>query len=132
MSLRILLADDHALFRDALRMTLAGEADMVVVAEAGSGEAVAALVALHSPDVVCMDLSMPGMDGVQATQLLLASHPGVKVIGLSAHVDEESARDMLRAGASGYVVKMHAGSELAPAIRAVAMGQVYISPELDL
>lgn len=132
MKLRVLLADDHTMFRQALRMALETTPDIEVVGETADGRGVLQAVAEYRPDVVCMDLTMPGLDGIEATRQLLVAHPGVKVIGLSCHVERQRVTDMLEAGALGYVVKMTAGSELIPAIRAVSLNQTYFSAELDI
>jgi two-component system NarL family response regulator len=129
---RLLLADDHALFRDALRLSLALVPGLEVVAEAHNGAAVVSLVGQYRPDVVCMDVNMPGLDGVQTTRWLRTVHPEVKVIGLSAQADLEHVQAMFVAGALGFVVKMNAGSELPMAIQAVMQGQFYLNPDLGL
>ena len=117
MTARILLADDHAMVREALRMLLERAAGIDVVAEVANGLAVLDAVSQTQPDVVCMDINMPGMNGIEATRQLLAAHPGLKVIGLSAHADEERIAAMIAAGAVGYVVKSNAGTELLEMIR---------------
>jgi DNA-binding NarL/FixJ family response regulator len=132
MTLRVLLADDHALFREALRMVLELTSDIEVVAEVESGLQVLEAVARSRPDVVCMDLNMPGLDGVDATRQLQSTYPAVKVIGLSAHVDLPRVAAMCHAGAVGYVVKGSAGAELPRAIRQAALHQNYFSPELRI
>ena len=132
MTLRVLLADDHALFRKALRLTLDGAADIEVVAEAEDGYGVLKGVVESRPDVVCMDMNMPGMNGIEATRRLLASHPQVKVIGLSCDVDPYRVAEMIQAGAHGYVDKMGVAAELLPAIRAVSSDQTFLSKELGL
>lgn len=123
---RVLLADDHPLFREALRFMLAGEATIQIVGEAGDGIEVALLARETEPDVVCMDVSMPGMDGIETTRRLIAARPGIKVIGLSAGADRGNVCKMLDAGASGYVTKEAAGSELPRALRAVHNGRKYL------
>jgi DNA-binding NarL/FixJ family response regulator len=130
MTLRVLLADDHALFREALHMVLDLTPDIEVVAEVENGLQVLERVAQSQPDVVCMDLNMPGLDGVEATRQLLSAFPTIKVIGLSAHVDLHRVASICHAGAVGYVVKASAGSELPSAIRQVAQNQTYFSAEL--
>lgn len=124
----VLLADDHKLVRDALRMMLEKEPDIKVVAEAGSGTEVPQLVRQTNADVVCMDIAMPGMNGIETTERLLAICPSVKVIGLSAYADQRFILDMLQAGAVGYVTKGDAGEELLRAIRAVCRQQTYLCP----
>lgn len=132
MKVRVMLADDHALFREALRMVLELATDIEVVAEAESGHDVLEYVAQARPDVVCMDLNMPGLNGVEATRQLLRDHPGIKVIGLSAHGDLPRVAEICRAGALGYVIKGSAGIELLAAIRLVNQNQNYFSPELRI
>lgn len=132
MKLRVMLADDHALFREALRMMLELEPNIDVVAEAENGHRVLECIEQARPDVVCMDLTMPGLDGVETTRRLLSSCPQVKVIGLSAHADPDRVAEMLRAGALGYVVKGSAGAELLAAIREVCQGRTYVSADLGI
>ena len=132
MTLRVLLADDHALFREALRMVLELTPDIEVVAEVENGLQVLERVADSQPDVVCMDLNMPGLNGVDATRQLQRAYPAVKVIGLSAHADLSRVAAICQAGAMGYVVKGRAGSELPDAIRQVAQNQNYFSAELRI
>lgn len=132
MKLRILLADDHALFREALRMVLELEPDIEVVGEAQGGLQVLQAIALAQPDVVCMDVNMPGLNGVETTRELRRLHPEARVVGLSAHVDLARVAEMLDAGALGYVIKGSAGSELMAAIRAASRNETYLSPDLGL
>lgn len=132
MMLRVMLADDHAVFREALRMYLELAPDMEVVAEASDGRNVLQSVDQARPDVVCMDLNMPGLDGIETTRQLLIIQPNAKVIGLSASVDLVRVAEMFSAGALGYVLKGSAGEELLAAIRSVSNNQSYLSPELGL
>lgn len=132
MTIRILLADDHALFRQALRLSLEAHPDLAVVAEADSGAAVLATFAAALPDVVCIDVNMPGVDGIAATRQLLAEHPAARVVGLSADGSPSLAAAMAAAGARGYVIKMNAGRELPAALRRVAGGAEFLSPELGV
>jgi DNA-binding NarL/FixJ family response regulator len=131
MTLRVLLADDHALFRKALRMSLEIQPDLVVVAEVNDGLGVIDGVGLYCPDVVCMDVNMPGLSGAEATQWLLAVHPTVKVIAMSADADAFKVAQMVDAGAMAYVLKSDIGRELPLAIRSVNRDQPYFSPELE-
>lgn len=130
MKLRVLLADDHLLFRTALRMSLETLPDIDIVAEVDTGFAAVACVSQRGVDVVCMDINMPGLNGIEATRLIVAAHPQVRVIGLSAHADPVRVADMFRAGALGYVLKGSAGQELPQAIARVRDSLAYISPEL--
>jgi len=125
----VLLADDHQLFRDALRVMLEKEPTIEVVAETGDGLEVVSLAQKMNPDVVCMDISMPGMNGIETTRRLLASCPNIKVIGLSAFSDQRYIAEMLEAGASGYITKAAAGEQLVLAIKAVLLGQKYLCPD---
>ena len=119
MSIRIVIVDDHASLRQSVCSLLRQESDMEVVAEAENGsEALDRVVALN-PDVVLMDVRMPGMDGVEATAAIRYSHPEVKVIALSVHADPSFVKGMIDAGASGYVLKKLAFDELKMAVRAV-------------
>ena len=130
MSLRIVLADDHQMFRHALRALLAREPDLEVVAEASTGDEVLAIAAAQAVDLVCMDIAMPGMDGIEATRRLLARHPGVRVIGLSAFADRQFVIDLLDAGARGYITKAEAGEELLRAIHTVREGRTFLCPDV--
>jgi two-component system NarL family response regulator len=130
MTTRVLLADDHQLFREALRMLLEKEPDIEVVGETGDGTEVPRLVREKAADVVCMDVRMPGMNGVETTRRLMNGSYPVKIIGLSAHPDHQYVVDMIRAGAAGYVTKSEAGNELIRAIRNVGRNRVYLCPEV--
>ena len=132
MKVRVMLADDHVGFREALRMYLELAPDIEVVAEASDGRNVLQSVDQARPDVVCMDLNMPGLDGIDTTRQLLIIQPHAKVIGLSASVDLVRVAEMFNAGALGYVLKGSAGEELLAAIRSVSHNQRYLSPELGL
>jgi DNA-binding NarL/FixJ family response regulator len=123
--IRIMLADDNAIMRDALAMFLAPQADMEVVAQAVDGHNVLTQLDAACPDVICMDINMAKLNGIETTRQVLRLQPQVKVIGLSAHVDASLVTIMVQAGAVGYVVKSNAGAELLPAIRAVVQGQTY-------
>lgn len=127
-TVRVLLADDHQLVRDALRLMLDMEPDIEVVGQASSGTEVPRLARQLQADVVCMDIAMPGMNGIETTEKLLATCPDIKVIGLSAYLDQRFILDMLQAGAVGYVTKADAGEELLRAIRAVCRQQTYLCP----
>jgi DNA-binding NarL/FixJ family response regulator len=128
MALKVLLADDHQMIRQGLRVLLEAEKDIVVVGEAENGRAAVRMVAELSPDVVVMDLRMPDLNGIDATRQALAVKRDVKIVGLSAESSNKMWAEMLRAGAMGYVVKDAAFEELVPAIRIVAEGKVYLSP----
>jgi DNA-binding NarL/FixJ family response regulator len=126
--IRILIADDHALLRDGLRAVLAGSEDLEVVGEARDGaEAIAACRRLH-PDVVLMDVAMPVLGGLEATPAILKDDPRCRVLVLTQYGDREYVTRMLRLGASGYVLKSAAASDLAAAVRAVHRGGLALDP----
>lgn len=126
MKTRILLADDHKILRDGLRALLEMETDFEVVAEASNGDMALEMVEKLSPDVVVMDIGMPGLNGIEATQKILEKNRKVKIMALSAHSDRRYVADMLRAGASGYLVKDCAGTELARGIRTIMAGKTFL------
>lgn len=130
MSLRILLADDHGIIRQGLRSLLEKQPDMQVVAEAEDGRTALSLVRELVPDIVVMDITMPNLNGVEATGRIVHEFPGVKVIALSIHSNRRFVADMLKAGASGYVLKECLFDELAQAIRTAAAGGTYLSPRI--
>ncbi len=126
--MKILLADDHKIVRDGLRAILEREADMQIVGEAADGyEAVSKAITLR-PDVVVMDIAMPGLNGVEATRRVLEAVASVRVLGLSMNADRHYVRAMFQAGAAGYVLKNSASEELLRAIRAVFERRTYVSP----
>jgi len=131
MSIRILLADDHKITRQGLRSLLEQQDDMEVVAEAENGRTAVALVDELLPDVVIMDVTMPDLNGVEATHQIVSKYPDVKVIALSMHSDTLFVTEMLRSGASGYLLKDCAFEELARAIRAVMNDKTYLSPSIS-
>jgi two-component system, NarL family, response regulator NreC len=128
--LRILLADDHKIVRDGLRLLIDSQADMRVVGEAANGREALSRARELKPDVVVMDLSMPELNGLQATALLRAELPHLKVVALTAHEDESYLGQLCKAGAAGYVLKRSAGEQLIQAIGAVARGGVFYEPSL--
>jgi two-component system response regulator NreC len=130
MSPRILLADDHRIVREGIRSLLEKHPDMDVVAEAEDGSTAVQLAQELSPDVVVMDIAMPGLDGILASRRIITESPDVKVIGLSMHSDIQFVMEMLDTGAAGYLLKDCAFEELAHAIRAVLAGGKYLSPEI--
>ena len=130
MTIRILVADDHQIVREGLVSMLSRERDMEVIAEARGGrEAVRRAVELE-PDVVVMDIAMPGLNGIEATRQLLECRPEARVIVLSMHSDRRYVMESLRAGGRGYLLKGQGFADLAGAIRAVAAGRVYLSPDV--
>ena len=129
MKLRILLADDHQMFREAIRILLERAPHLEVVAETGDGLEVLRLTRETSAQIVCLDIEMPGLNGIEVMRRLDASCPQVKVIGLSIFSDPRYVLDMMNAGASAYVTKAAAGVELLRAIDAVSRGQAYFCPD---
>ena len=125
MKVRVLLADDHQLLREALRALLEKDATLEIVAETGDGLEVANLARQTRADVVCMDINMPGMNGIETTRRLIGICPEIKVIALSALTDQRYVLDMIDAGASAYVTKAAASDELLHAIKAVRSGKSY-------
>jgi DNA-binding NarL/FixJ family response regulator len=130
MPIKIILADDHKIVRQGLRTLLEQEPDLEVMAEADDGRMAVRLARELSPQVVIMDVSMPDLNGIEATRQVLAECPGVKVIALSMHADRRFVMNMLKAGASGYLLKDSAFEELATAIRMVLAGKIYLSTEI--
>lgn len=128
MAIRIVLADDHTVVREGLRTLLESEGDLNVVGEAADGITTVELVCELSPDIVVMDVSMPDLNGVEATRQILSQVPTVRVLGLSVHEDRKIVTEMLRAGASAYLLKSCAARELRRAIREVIAGHAYLSP----
>ena len=128
---RILLADDHAVVRQGFKMLLDAQSDMEIVGEASNGrEAVEAAETLR-PDVEVMDVAMPELNGIEATRRLAASAPHTRVIALSMHKDSVYVREILRAGARGYLLKDSGADDLVSAIRVVARGESYLSPAVS-
>jgi len=128
-SLRILLAEDHAVVREGTRKLLEQSPDLDVVGETPDGAAVVEMAARLAPDVVLMDLGMPGMNGIEATRRIIRSGPGApRVLILSAYDDEDYVMAALEAGASGYLLKSAHTAEVVAAIRAVASGQLVLDP----
>ena len=128
--LHIFLADDHEVLREGLKRLIDEQPDMEVVGEASNGRSTCQQVKNLRPEVVVMDVSMPDMNGVQATKRIRQECPDVKVMALTAHEDPSYLRQLLQAGASGYVLKRSASKELIHAIRVVAAGQVYLDPSV--
>ncbi len=130
MDSRLLLADDHAVLRSGLRLLLETQPDLKVVGEAGDGGEALSLAAKLQPDLIVLDLNMPGLNGLEALPLLRKRAPSMRILVLTMHDDEGYLKQTLRLGASGYVLKKAADSELIAAVRAVLRGEVYVHPSL--
>ena len=128
--LRILVVDDHPLLRAGVVAVVDRQPDMIVIAEAGDGHEAISLYRLHSPDVVLMDLRMPGLGGVDATSILVSEHPDAKVLVVTTYHGDVEALRALRAGAIGYLLKSSVLEDLALAIRRVAAGKKYVPTEI--
>ncbi|MEP6922957.1 MAG: response regulator transcription factor [Pyrinomonadaceae bacterium] len=130
MKTRILIADDHETVREGLKAIVNSQTDMEVIGEAGNGISAVNLAQELQPDVIVMDISMPEMNGLKATAKIKKLCPQVKVLTLSRHTDGGYLQELLRAGASGYILKQSAASELIHALRAVIAGGKYIDPTI--
>ena len=131
MNLRVLLADDHTLLREGLKALLEQEKGIQVVADVGDGRAAVRLAGELHPDVVVMDVDMPGLNGMEATRQILARRPDARVLCLSMHGEGKFVDTMLEAGAMGYMLKSEAADMMVTAIRKVAAREVYLSPEIN-
>jgi two-component system NarL family response regulator len=131
MTVRLALADDHRLLRESLRNMLAAEEDLQVVAEASDGPGAVAVALREVPDVLVLDIRMPGVNGIEIARELRARNSPVRVLALTAYDDKRFVQEMLKAGAAGYVTKTAAAAELAEAIRRVARGESYLSSEIQ-
>ncbi len=127
--IRVLIADDHSVVRQGLRMFLSLDPEIEITGEATTGEEALRLAREHRPDVVLMDLLMPGMGGVAATREMRAEMPDIEVIALTSVLEDEAVTGAIRAGAIGYVLKNTEADELRQAIKSAAAGQVHLSPE---
>ena len=130
MSIRVLVVDDHKIMREGLRSLLEKQPDIEVVAEAESAREALRLVQELTPDIVIIDVVMPSLNGIEATRRILSKVPAVKVIALSMYADKRFVMEMLRAGASGYLLKDCAFEELDEAIRTVTQDRTYITPRI--
>lgn len=130
MTIKVLLADDHQIIRDGLRSLLTNEPDIEVVGEANDGRAAVEMTQRLKPDIVVMDITMPGLNGIEATRQVRAISSDIKVLALSMHADKRFVAGVLHAGASGYVLKNCAFKELIQAIHTVAVNQTYLSPTI--
>ena len=130
MGIRVFLADDHKMLRDGLRSLIERAEGLEIVGVAGNGRVAVQKVIRLVPEVVVMDLSMPDLNGVEATRQILGASPNVKVIALSIHADKQSVTRMLASGARGYLLKTNAFEELIDAIHVVSGGGVYLTPKI--
>jgi len=128
--IRVLLADDHQTVRDGLRMIVNAEPDMEVIGEAADGHEVLERAKVLKPDVIIMDISMPGLNGLNATRKLKEVRPEIEIIALSRHNESGYVHELLKAGASGYVLKQSSSEELIRAIRAVVLQKGYLDPAI--
>lgn len=126
--MRILIADDHGLVRAGLRALLNREANLQVVGEAADGYEALQMACELRPDIVLLDISMPGLDGIEVTRRLKADHPQMRVVILTVHEDDGLLQESIKAGAAGYIVKRAIESELLDALRAVCLGHMYVHP----
>src|SRR5688572_6948594 len=131
MSVQIIIADDHKLMREGLRSLLTQNREISVVGQANTGREAVQLAERHRPDLVVMDVSMPDLNGIDATRQIVSRSPKTKVIALSMHSDRQFVAEMFRAGAKGYLLKDSAVEEPATAIRKVARNETYIAPKLS-
>lgn len=129
-TIKILIADDHAVVREGTRQILEKEADMNVVAEAADGEEAIRLAGSSAPDVIIMDISMPRLDGIEATKQIKALHPNIAILILSAYDDDQFVFNLIEAGAAGYLLKSVRGHELIEAVRAVNAGESVLHPAI--
>lgn len=127
---RVLLVDDHAIVREGLRMVLAAEQSIEVIGEAGDGREALDLVDGLRPDVVVMDIAMPNLNGLEATQQIVRRYPAVRVVILTMHENQQYLLQIIRAGATGCVLKRSMGRELVTAIESAARGESYFSPTI--
>lgn len=128
---RILLADDHAVVRNGFRMILAAQEDLEVVGEASNGREAVEAAARLQPDVAVMDVTMPELNGIEATRRIAESAPRTRVLALSMHKDAVYVREILRAGAKGYLLKDSGEGDLLTAVRAIARGEAFLSPAVS-
>jgi two-component system response regulator NreC len=129
--IRILLADDHAMVRQGFRMILSSQPDMQIIGEAGNGKEAVEMTEKLLPDVIVMDVAMPELNGIEATRKIIAALPRSRILALSMHKDSVYVREILRAGARGYLLKDSIDSDLLAAVRAVAKGEGYLSPAVS-
>jgi len=129
--IKILLADDHSLVRQGFRLILSAQPDMQIVGEAANGREAVELAAKLQPDIVIMDVTMPELNGIEATRRITTAAPRARVLALSMHKDSVYVREILRAGARGYLLKDSVDADLIAAVRSVAKGEGYLSPAVS-
>jgi DNA-binding NarL/FixJ family response regulator len=129
--IRILLADDHAMVRKGFGLILSTQKDLSIVGEAGNGKEALELAEKLQPDVIVMDVAMPELNGIEATRRIMAVVPRTRILALSMHKDSVYVREILRAGAKGYLLKDSIDNDLVAAVRAVSRGEGYLSPAIS-
>ncbi|CAK0769510.1 putative Transcriptional regulatory protein DegU [Gammaproteobacteria bacterium] len=129
MSIRTLLVEDHVMFREAVRLMLSDVSEIEVIGEIGDGSQIEEAITRLNPDIVVMDIRIPNLNGIEATQILSEKFPKIRVVALSAFGHKQSVMEMLEAGAVGYVVKSSVGEELVQAIINAAQGKTYLCPD---
>ena len=130
MKIRIMLADDHLMFREALRNPLVVQPDMEIVAEASTGQEVLNSIVDSNPDVLVLDISLPDMSGMDVARRVLARHPTIRIVVLSGYADRMFVNEMMKSGAHAYVVKSAGTADLIRAIRTVIVGDNFLSPQI--
>jgi DNA-binding NarL/FixJ family response regulator len=130
MKIKIALADDHSIVRKGIRSLLENESDIEVIGEAGNGYEAIELVKKHSPNLIIMDISMPDLNGMEATRMITGEHPGTYIIALSMHHDKRFIANMLESGAKGFLLKDCAAEELIEAVRTVMSGKTFLSKSI--
>lgn len=131
MNKRVVIVDDHKILRDGLRVLIVQELGLIVAGEADTGHAAIRVVDELRPDIVIMDIGMPDLNGIDATRAIRAANAEVKIVALSMHSEQQFVAGMLKAGASGYLLKDSAFEELSAAIETVVSGQIYLSPGIS-
>lgn len=131
MITKIILADDHSVFREGMRSLINKEADLEVIADAENGREAIELTRMHHPDLVIMDSSMPVLNGIEASRTIISEFPDIKILALSMHSDQLFIKKMLSAGVSGYLIKDCTFTELKTAIKTVLDNKIYLSPDLN-
>jgi two-component system response regulator NreC len=130
MHVKVVLADDHRIVREGLKAILASEPDFEIAGEASNGRETVTLARKIEPDVIVMDVSMPDLNGIDATQRIMDMGLGCRILALSGHAEEQFVKGMLQAGAVGYLLKECAGEELTLALHTVNRGRIYVSPDI--